>query len=367
MTAVLATKTSQPGFKPMLGALQRPLNVDALPVLTVDTYFVFDVVDEATKHNNVPQVTYYDGKFIAVWGQSSSEGVIGSQAVYSTSTDGMTWTAQQDIAGLPPAEFEFSPNGLWERDGDLLALYKSEEATPNPEGPGYYGDSLALRARRWDGSAWVEDQLILENCMLDCAPIKLRTGQWYATGRNTNFDTQMILGDIGNWQRIIVTPPEGILLNEATILPIADGDVISYEYRTEGATNNPRVLLRSFSFDDGVTISIPKRTNFSDGKSRRAVMRLSDGRYIMSSNAIDSGDISIRTHLMLSVSDDGYTYDRVYILRGEPTVPKYGVPGLERQGYQYPQFLEKDDDLWVIYSRNKEDIQISRVPLNGFE
>src|SRR5690606_30197511 len=106
---------------------------------------------------------------------------------------------------------------------------------------------------------------------------------------------------------------------------------------------NPRVLLRSFSFDNGETITTPRVTNFPDGMGRRAVKRLSDGRYIRLSNASNEWR---RKKLMLSVSDDGLSFDRVYILRGEYTEPKFGwTPGTplpDRTGYQYPQVIEKD-------------------------
>jgi hypothetical protein len=33
-------------------------------------------------------------------------------------------------------------------------------------------------------------------------------------------------------------------------------------------------------------------------------------------------------------------------------------------GYQYPHSVIAGDDLWVIYSVNKEDIEITRIPLS---
>ncbi|WP_265518978.1 sialidase family protein [Nitratireductor luteus] len=360
-------ETVYAGFRPMMSNIQSPLNIDLLPVIPVDTYMIYSAPDIALRFNMNQFITFFDNQFIAIWTQGTNEGNSGNHIVCSTSPDGITWAPVQDVTPVAETGWTEGSAGLWEREGELWALYRHAEVGTRPEGPTYYGPSLALRGNRWNGSGWDQYQVICDNCHLDLQPIKLRTGKWYATGRDKHFRTQMILGDIGDWTRIIVPSPEGVLLNEATILPIGDGSILSYEYRNE-MDMNPRVLLRSFSTNDGGTISPPLPTNFRDAAGRRAVMRLSDGRYILSSNAsVPWG----RRKLMLSVSDDGLTYNRMYILRGEETHPKWGWeppdPPLHREGYQYPQFLERDGYLWVIYSRNKEDIEISRVELSAFE
>ncbi len=49
------------------------------------------------------------------------------------------------------------------------------------------------------------------------------------------------------------------------------------------------------------------------------------------------------------------------LLRNQATTPTYNGAS---PGYQYPAMLEDSGSLHVIYSRNKEDIQIGKVALS---
>lgn len=359
---VLGAKSYQPGFKPMLEGYQNPLNIDALTVLDVDTAYVHEAPDENHRYHMLPQIAYFDDQFIAIWTAGPNEGLVGDHTVYATSKDGFNWSEMAFVTPETTGDKTEASDGLWIRNGELWALHQWMTQGAFNEGEHYYGDDLELRGSKWTGHGWDVHQTILTDCMLDKAPILLRTGKWYATGRDRDFRTQMILGDMGNWQRIIVpSPSDDVLLNECTLMPTGNGSIITYEYRNS-MPMEPRRLLRSFSYDDGVTITTPVVTAFPDGESRRATMRLSDGRYVMCSNASNE---ERRKKLMLSVSDDGFVYDRVYILRGEPTTPKWGSIN-DRVGYQYPQMIQLGNYLWVIYSQSKEDIQISRVDVTTF-
>ena len=66
---------------------------------------------------------------------------------------------------------------------------------------------------------------------------------------------------------------------------------------------------------------------------------------------------------MLCVSEDGENFDRHYTLRDEPYTKKY--PGLYKGGvYGYPVSLVHDGYLYVIYSKHKEAIEVTRVALS---
>ena len=59
---------------------------------------------------------------------------------------------------------------------------------------------------------------------------------------------------------------------------------------------------------------------------------------------------------------DGATFDRAYIIRGEPTRRRYdGQHKLD--GWQYPNAVVWKDDLYVAYSINKEDVAITQIAL----
>jgi hypothetical protein len=62
------------------------------------------------------------------------------------------------------------------------------------------------------------------------------------------------------------------------------------------------------------------------------------------------------------LSRDGLDFDRVAIIRY--ISPPIRHKGLEKTiGYQYPHSVVAGDDLWVLYSVNKEDMEVTRIPL----
>jgi hypothetical protein len=71
-----------------------------------------------------------------------------------------------------------------------------------------------------------------------------------------------------------------------------------------------------------------------------------------------------RDPLTLSLSRDGLAFDRVWALRSG--APEYRYPGGytgKNYGFQYPNALVVGGSLWVVYSANKEDIELMAVPL----
>lgn len=121
----------------------------------------------------------------------------------------------------------------------------------------------------------------------------------------------------------------------------------------------------SFSFDDGKSWTVPRRTSFPDACARSNAGKLPDGQVYVINNIIpmNPGGLGGRSMLAISLTKDGLNFDRVAIIRFIPPPLRY--PGLEKTiGYQYPHSVLADGDLWVIYSVNKEDIQVTRIPLD---
>jgi len=74
-----------------------------------------------------------------------------------------------------------------------------------------------------------------------------------------------------------------------------------------------------------------------------------------------------RTPLTVSLSPDGYRFNRAFALRcGQQPwrVPTQEVLG-RGGGWQYPSAIVHDGTLYVLYSMGKEDICISSVPLTA--
>ena len=67
--------------------------------------------------------------------------------------------------------------------------------------------------------------------------------------------------------------------------------------------------------------------------------------------------------LAISLSRDGLNFDRMAVIRFLPPPPKFDGRS-KAIGYAYPHSVIVGEDLWVIYSVNKEDIEIARIPLS---
>jgi len=115
----------------------------------------------------------------------------------------------------------------------------------------------------------------------------------------------------------------------------------------------------SFSVDNGKEWSVPTKTDMIDGCARANAGTLPDGQVYIISNIDPDG---ARDPLAISLSKDGLSFDRVALIRNN--TPEMRFEGRWKcEGFQYPHSLVLGDDLWVIYSVGKEDVQLTRIPI----
>ncbi|HOU09979.1 MAG TPA: exo-alpha-sialidase [Clostridiales bacterium] len=116
-----------------------------------------------------------------------------------------------------------------------------------------------------------------------------------------------------------------------------------------------------FSVDGGRSWSEVIPTQYPDTGARTSAGNLPDGRaYIIGNPGFR------RFQLCLSVSEDGYLFDRNFIVACEPRVMKYQGRAKGR-GFHYPDSCVAGEFLFVIYSLNKEDILVSKIPLAALD
>ena len=123
--------------------------------------------------------------------------------------------------------------------------------------------------------------------------------------------------------------------------------------------------LTSMSYDGGNTWKEPvKRAHgFVNSNAKIWGQRLSDGTYATVYNPAE-----YRWPLAISLSNDGLEYTTLNLINGEVTPERhYGL--YKSFGPQYTRGILEgngtppDNDLWVTYSNNKEDMWVSRVPV----
>jgi hypothetical protein len=133
--------------------------------------------------------------------------------------------------------------------------------------------------------------------------------------------------------------------------------------KEEEATKSRRIYA-SFSTDGGKNWSKPTRTSFPDACARANAGKLPDGQFYVINNALPlATKQGGRSLLAISLSRDGLNFDRMAVIRFLPPPPRF--EGRSKAiGYAYPHSVIVGEDLWVIYSVNKEDIEIARIPLS---
>ena len=141
------------------------------------------------------------------------------------------------------------------------------------------------------------------------------------------------------------------------------GSIHARTLREEEASKSRRNYV-AFSFDNGKSWTVPTRTNFPDACARSNAGILPDGQVYVINNVLPlSTKKGGRSLLAISLSRDGLTFDRMAVIRF--VAPEQRYEGRSKSiGYAYPHSTVVGEHLWVIYSVNKEDIEIARIPLS---
>lgn len=120
---------------------------------------------------------------------------------------------------------------------------------------------------------------------------------------------------------------------------------------------------------NGADWSQPVPTLIPDSPSLTRALTLQDKRVVLIGNFVSEPfDRAMHEHyprdpLVLAVSNDGTTFDRAFALRSKAPALKYPGPGRSGPGFAYPDAVEHDGAIYIVYSIGKEHIGLSRVPL----
>ncbi|MEF2072657.1 exo-alpha-sialidase [Consotaella aegiceratis] len=140
----------------------------------------------------------------------------------------------------------------------------------------------------------------------------------------------------------------------------ADGAAVMV-FRDQGDTFHK---LAAVSTDRGVTWSDPVETAMPDARTKQSAGNLPDGTAFLVGNPTGT---KFRFPLAIALSDDGRVFDHAYLLRdGGADMQKQRFKGkAKRPSYAYPKSIVWGDDLYVAYATNKEDAEVTRIPLKS--
>jgi hypothetical protein len=157
---------------------------------------------------------------------------------------------------------------------------------------------------------------------------------------------------------------DGHLLCEPTIYRRRDGVFVRISRDRERPPSLR--LYAAVSRDGGNSWTAAVRTEIPDSPSKSCSGSLADGGVFLIGNYVPESARGLRDPLVLSLSRDGRRFDRAAAVRsGSPTIRKDG--SAKSRGFQYPSAVLARGALWVIYSIGKEDVAVTRIPLDALK
>ena len=321
-------------------------------------------------YNHHMQLTKWrDGYVLAFSNCERDEDRPGQRTMISFSRDLRTWTeAVEIIPGDKNAGMGIQTGGIYADDTQIVVYAMARWNMKAAKDPGMtiFGDSESQidAWRSTDGREWERHPDIIHDAWIFEGPRPTREGRLLTAGARDGEPIAYLwdADNVADTPQIVEMPktPAGmeLFLAEASWYQLDSGRIMMF-WRDEGATER---LAFTASDDGGRTWLDCTSTDLPDSMSRVYAGRLTDGRYYLVGNTWPK--LLDRTHLMLSLSEDGSTFSEIYTLVDDPTTQR--APGLlKADGYAYPCCVVEGDKLVVSYSVNKEDIEVGVVDMAG--
>ncbi len=353
----------------------RPVGLPGAVTARVETAFVYRPdADSAWAYSHHQSLAWFTGRWFAIWSNGRvNEDDRGQRVLLSTSKDFLTWSEPRPLA-VPDrdgsgGERVLTAAGFHEHDGTLVAYFGNY---------GFRKETTHLQAvTTTDGDRWSEPLEIGVPVNPNHGPQRTASGRLIISG-NISFPWTDDPAGLTGWRMTGIHPaslnftikddpssfhdlatmqgwPAGLC--EGSFYQ-TDDRVLHMLLRSTGRPHDGRLWI-SESRDDGATWSAPVPTAFSDTNAKFHFGRLPDGRFFYVGNPVGGG----RIPLVLSLSRDGASFDRHFILGATPYEKRKA--GTHKGGhYGYPHTLVRDGFLHVIVSRQKEAVEVLRVALS---
>lgn len=303
-------------------------------------------------------IAHFDGRYWAAWSSAAVNEEDPDQHIrYATSRDGHVWSEPAVLAPDPDGAAgpqRWITRGLFVEGGKLHALGALvESADYRNRGKNVVWKNLKLMRYTWSGQAWQDAGLYAGNCMNNFPPVRI-AGLYAMPCRDQNMSVSYLMTDnpANGWKTVAVSnEPPFHRMDEPTVYEAPDGTV---HLIVRDGTRSGK-LIRIVSHDKGATWDTPVSTNYPDATSKNFVLRLKNGVFCL----INNPDPKSRDPLAVTFSRDGWLYDRPLALRQRALPSRFALRPRANGSFQYPHAMEHNGSLWMIYSTNKEDIEIS--------
>lgn len=333
------------------------------------TFTVFRPGPKTDKYSNGVVLMPFKGKLYAQWQSSAvDEDTPDTWVAYAVSRDGAHWSMPKALQPHGQNGVMVSSGGWW-RDEHTLVAYINVWPHGFASGNGGY----AMYRTSQDGVHWTPLQHVLA---ADGTPVEgvieqdphAVTGGRIVTAFHlrpgmivTPFYTDDRLG-VRGWMRgeMQNLPHAGTVSREIEPSLFVQQSCLVMVFRDQDSSFRQ---LAARSCDGGAHWSTPVPTAMPDARAKQSAGNLPDGSAFLV-NA-PSGT-KTRLPLVLSLSADGRLFDRAYVLRGGLDLQPMRYPGkFKHEGYHYPKSVIWKDALYVGYATNKEDVEITRIPLKN--
>lgn len=337
----------------------------------LETVTIFSPGDNDNKYNHGVVLYPFKGMLYAQWQSSSvDEDGVDTQVFYSRSTNGNDWDrpralTEECINGIKTS------GGWWSNRDTLIAYICVWPDHGNGPKEGYTEFITSTDGISWSTPMAVKDingqpvRGIIEQDVhaLPCG--RLITAFHIQPGLHAiPFYTDDPLG-ISGWKA-------GEMKNMHTANKNMSRELEpSWFYRKDSAIvmifrdqESSFKKLASVSRDNGLNWTTPVIVDTPDSRAKQSAGNLPDGTAFMVNNPSGNKD---RFPLVITLSSDGFLFDKAYLLRsgGDDLQPMRYKGKYKRAGYSYPKSVIWGDYLYVSYATNKEDVELTRIPIGN--
>ncbi|WP_320054337.1 sialidase family protein [uncultured Acetobacteroides sp.] len=372
-----ATLHGQSGDAPFsvnpLFSFSQPETLGLPAAQGMETITIFAPKKGDNKYNHGVVLFPFRGMLYAQW-QSSSVDEDGedTHVFYSRSPNGKDW--EKPTALTAKWAQGIKTNGGWWSDGHTLVAYICVwPMRSNGVKEGYTEFITTTDGARWSSPKPVENAAGLPVCGVIEQDVhalpngRLITAFHMQPGLTaTPFYTDDPLGITG-WtagaMKNMPTTAKGISREiEPSWFLRKDRAAVMIFRDQEGSFRK----LAAVSKDNGATWTTPTIIDTPDSRAKQSAGNLPNGIAFMVNNP--SGNKN-RFPLVVTLSKDGFLFDKAYLLRsgGKDLQPLRFSGKYKRPGYSYPKSVVWGGYLYVSYATNKEDVELTRIPIESLQ